>query len=176
MMIVLAILYILYATFNYLKSFISVNIAQKLCFNIRSDLIKQINKIDIKEIEKRKKGDITSIVVNDVEEVSDFFSNSVSELLYHAVVMVGIVFMMLYISIKLSIISFLTIPIIFIFLNINKKDEGLISFIFPLVGFYFLLWPCQLSFSEILNVFYCFFGFFRIQKVISTVEFKTILC
>ncbi len=118
MMIVLAILYILYATFNYLKSFISVNIAQKLCFNIRSDLIKQINKIDIKEIEKRKKGDITSIVVNDVEEVSDFFSNSVPELLYHAVVMIGIVFMMLYISIKLSIISFLTIPIIFIFLNI----------------------------------------------------------
>ena len=44
MMIILAILYILYATFNYLKSFISVNIAQKLCFNIRSDLIKQINK------------------------------------------------------------------------------------------------------------------------------------
>lgn len=118
MMIILAILYILYATFNYLKSFISVNIAQKLCFNIRSDLIKQINKIDIKEIEKRKKGDITSIVVNDVEEVSDFFSNSVPELLYHAVVMIGIVFMMLYISIKLSIISFLTIPIIFIFLNI----------------------------------------------------------
>ncbi len=118
MMVILAILYILYATFNYLKSFISVNIAQKLCFNIRSDLIKQINKIDIKEIEKRKKGDITSIVVNDVEEVSDFFSNSVPELLYHAVVMVGIVFMMLYISIKLSIISFLTIPIIFIFLNI----------------------------------------------------------
>ena len=85
---------------------------------MKKKIIKQINKIDIKEIEKRKKGDITSIVVNDVEEVSDFFSNSVSELLYHAVVMVGIVFMMLYISIKLSIISFLTIPIIFIFLNI----------------------------------------------------------
>lgn len=123
-MIILSILYILYALFNYLKSVISVNIAQKLCYNIRRDLIKKINKLDIKELETRKKGDITSIVVNDVEEISDFFSNSIPELFYHAVLMVGIIFMMLYISIKLSIITFITIPIIFIFLSfVIKKTQ-----------------------------------------------------
>lgn len=124
LMLILGILYIIYALFNYLKSYISAKIGQVLSYNLRKDLIKKVNTLNISELEKRKKGDLISIVINDVEKVNDFFTDSIPELFYHVVLMVGIIFMMLYINIKLSIITFLTLPIIFIFLSfIVKKTQ-----------------------------------------------------
>lgn len=121
LIIILSIVYLTYSFFIYIKNYMSVKLAQNLCYNLRKDLIHKINLLDIKEIEKRKKGDIISIIVNDVEKINDFFTESIPELLYHLVLMIGIVFMMLYINIKLALITFLTIPIIFIFLAIIVK-------------------------------------------------------
>lgn len=123
-MIILLILYLFYAGLNYFKSYIAAKMGADLTYKLRYDLTYKFNTLEIKTIEKRKKGDLISLSINDVEKISDFFSDSLPELVYHFVQMIGIIFMMCYISIKLSLITFITFPVaLFILSLIIKRTQ-----------------------------------------------------
>lgn len=119
--ILLIILSILFSIASYIKSYIAAKISQKLSYNLRSDLIEKIQKIEFKKIEKYKKGDILSRITNDIESINNFFTEAIPELFYHGVYMIGVIIMMIYIDIKLSLIAFISIPLVFFILSLIIK-------------------------------------------------------
>ena len=56
-MIILLILYLFYAGLNYFKSYIAAKMGADLTYKLRYDLTYKFNTLEIKTIEKRKKGD-----------------------------------------------------------------------------------------------------------------------
>ncbi len=105
-----------YATlwfFSYYQTYLSNYIGQKVVGNIREDLYKHLQSLSIDFFKENNTGDIMSRVTHDVNALSDLVSTGFVHLLNDFFTILGIVFIMLFLDIRLALISFITIPFIF---------------------------------------------------------------
>lgn len=78
--ILLAILYLLSAIFSYIQSYLTIDVTNKLAFNLRKEISEKINKLPLKYFDKISYGDVLSRVTNDVDTISQTLNNSLSNL------------------------------------------------------------------------------------------------
>ena len=88
---------------------------------MRNDLFRKISRLPIRYTDTHRHGDIMSRMTNDVENVSNAISQSVSSLFSCVLTIVGALSMMLYYSPFMTLIAMVTIPIsIFISSKLGK--------------------------------------------------------
>ena len=123
-LIILTILYIISAIFSFVQGLIMANISQKITYSIRRDISLKINKIPLKYYDKQTYGDILSRVTNDVDTLGQTLSQSLSETISSITLIIGVIIMMLSISVKMTLIALIVIPIsIFLLMFIVKKSQ-----------------------------------------------------
>lgn len=117
-------LYILSATFSLIQGFTMTNVAQKLTYKLRNDLAKKINKLPMNYFDKRTNGEVLSIITNDIDTLSQNLNQSITQIITAICTLVGILWMMLSISVTMTIISIIILPIsIFIVKIIVGKSQ-----------------------------------------------------
>lgn len=106
----LVILYVTSALIDYFVNFIHVGVAVDVTYRLRRDISEKLNKLPLKYFDTKTHGEILSRVTNDVDNIANNLTSTVSQLLNSAVNIVGVLAMMLFISWKLTLIALVIIP------------------------------------------------------------------
>ena len=123
-LLTLLILYIVSAIFSFIQGFAMTNVAQKITYKIRNDVVSKINKLPMKYFDKRTHGEVLSIVTNDIDTLGMNLNQTITEIIRTVCMLVGIMIMMLSISWEMTLISIVILPIAGIIVkNIVGKSQ-----------------------------------------------------
>ncbi|HBT59748.1 MAG TPA: hypothetical protein DEA45_02870, partial [Acholeplasmataceae bacterium] len=87
----------------------------------RTQISRKINRLPLAYFDNKSYGEVLSIVTNDIDTIGQALNQSVSQLITSATSIIGIVVIMITISIQLSIVSFVAIPLSFVAIMIVMK-------------------------------------------------------
>ncbi|KMK75059.1 ABC transporter ATP-binding protein [Alkalihalobacillus pseudalcaliphilus] len=112
-LIILAIIYLLHSLALWLQNVWMVGIAQKTIFTLRTQLVKHLHRLPLPFFDKRQHGELMSRVTNDIENISSTLNSSVIQIFSSVLTFVGIIAVMLFESVLLTVITMLVIPLMF---------------------------------------------------------------
>ena len=104
-------IYVMSALFNYIESWIVTSITQRVAYRFRRDISQKINRMPLRYFDSHPFGDVLSRITNDVDMVSQNLSQVISQVVYCVATIIGILAMMISISITMTAIVLVTIPL-----------------------------------------------------------------
>lgn len=110
-LVVMCVIYLGTALLNYIQGILSAKISQTTVFTMRNDLFHKINRLSISNTDNRSHGDLMSRMTNDVENVSNAVSQSISSLFSSVITFAGAVYFMLRTNVIVTLVAFLTVPL-----------------------------------------------------------------
>ncbi len=110
-LIIMAVIFAASSVLYFIQGILSAKLSQSTVFIMRNDLFKKISRLPISYTDNHRHGDIMSRMTNDVENVSNAVSQSITMLFSSIITLVGAFSMMIYYSWQITIIAVLTIPI-----------------------------------------------------------------
>jgi ATP-binding cassette subfamily B multidrug efflux pump len=122
----LIIVYSLSAFLRVFEQFFLVRVAQKIILTIRSDIDEKLHRLPLKYFDNRSTGDLLSVVTNDVDTLASSFNQAVGQLLASLITIVGVIGIMIYLNIWLSIVTLITVPLsIYITSKVAKSTQSI---------------------------------------------------
>ncbi len=115
--ITLLSLYLLSGVINYIKDLMLMRTSARFSKLMRAKILEKISKLPMSYFDKVKTGDIMSRMSNDVDSVTMQLASTISDVITSAVTIVGILAMMLFISVPLSIVAIVAIPTSMVFVK-----------------------------------------------------------
>ncbi|MFZ1243297.1 MAG: ABC transporter ATP-binding protein [Candidatus Saccharimonas sp.] len=116
-------LYVLSAVLRYIHSWMMVDVTQAVTYKLRRDISEKINRLPLRYFDKQTYGEVLSRVTNDVDTVSQTLNQSLSQIVFSSVMLVGIVGMMLSISWVLTLVVVLILPLGAIIIRLITKHS-----------------------------------------------------
>lgn len=104
-------LYVISSLFNIIQGLIMTNVSQKLTYKMRNDLTEKINKLPMKYFDGKTHGEVLSIITNDIDTLNIGLNQSITQIITSICTIFGILIMMLSISLEMTIVSLLILPI-----------------------------------------------------------------
>ena len=119
------LIYGISALIDYAVNMLHVNIAVDISYKLRDDISRKINRLPLSYFDSQTHGDVLSRVTNDVDNISNNLTGTVSQILNSMVNIVGVLAMMLAISWKLTAVSLIVIPLsgIIAALTVKKSQK-----------------------------------------------------
>ena len=111
LLLILAGLYVISSVFNYITQYVMTGVAQKTVYNMRRDVEDKLARLPLKFYDSRTHGEILSRVTNDVDNISNTLQQSVTQIITSVVTIVGVVIMMLTISVWMTLIALVVLPV-----------------------------------------------------------------
>ncbi|WP_458406773.1 ABC transporter ATP-binding protein [Anaerotignum sp.] len=99
---------------TWLQSYLMLKVGQETVAKLRNEIFAKFQKLPLSYFDKTTHGELMSRVTNDVDNVSMMLNNSVSQILQSILTIVGTFFMMVYLSIPLTIATVLTVPVMMV--------------------------------------------------------------
>ena len=115
--------YAISALFGYIQGFTMTSISQKLTYRLRNDVAIKINKLPMSFFDKKTHGEILSIVTNDIDMLSQNLNQSITQIITSVCTIIGILIMMLSISVTMTIVSLIIVPLSFFVIRIVVKKS-----------------------------------------------------
>jgi ATP-binding cassette subfamily B protein/ATP-binding cassette subfamily C protein len=106
--------------FNYGQIFFSILLGQKVIYDLRSELYNHILNLKYSFFTKNPSGKITTRVVHDTQNLSEFFSEVLSSMLKNVAVLLGVVIIMIRLDLNLSLRVLLVLPIVIVAMYIFR--------------------------------------------------------
>ena len=110
-LILMGVIFAASALVTYVQGLLSAKLAQNTVYRMRKDLFGKISRLSISYTDSHRHGDMMSSMTNDVENVSNAISQSVSKLFSAVITLIGVAVMMLYFSPLMTLIALVTIPL-----------------------------------------------------------------
>ncbi len=110
-LIIMGAAFVLGAIMSLCQSLVSAKLSQATVYTMRNDLFRKISRLPISYTDTHRHGDIMSRMTNDVENVSNAVSQSITTLLSCIITLVGAFCMMIWYSWQLTLITLVTIPL-----------------------------------------------------------------
>ena len=104
-------LFVASAILNYAQAYILAIVSAKYTRDLRNQIIDKISRLPIAYFDKHQYGDTLSRMTNDIEVIATSLSQEVTDVSLSFTMLVGIMVIMLTISVPLSLISFVVVPI-----------------------------------------------------------------
>lgn len=110
-LIMLLFLYVISMAFATLQGFLMTQVAQKISYKMRNDLANKINKLPMKYFDRKTNGEVLSIITNDIDTLQMNLNQSVTQIITSICTIIGILVMMFSISVPMTLISIIILPI-----------------------------------------------------------------
>lgn len=107
----LIILYVASGICGYLQDIIFGIITAHYTQKLRLEILEKINKIPIAYFDRNKHGDVLSRMSNDVDVLANSLTEELSQVISSAITIIGILIIMFSISIPLSLIAIVAVPL-----------------------------------------------------------------
>jgi len=108
----LIILFICQAGFGFLGSYTLDWIGERIVADLRKELYEHLNSLSLQFFSNQRLGEITSRLTNDVAAIRDAVTGTLSEGLTQSISLIGSAGLMVYLNWRLSLIIFVTVPVI----------------------------------------------------------------
>ena len=120
----LATLYVISSIFSFIQTFITSDISQKVSYNLRKSISEKINRLPLNYYDKQTNGEVLSRVTNDVDAISQNLNQILSQMITAVTTLIGVLVMMLSISITMTLVSLVVIPLSLIMMMfVVKKSQ-----------------------------------------------------
>lgn len=106
---------------SYARTYLTTLIGRKVEYDLRMDLFSHLQALSLSYFDKREVGRIMSRVTNDVDNLTELITSGVVTALADALTLIGIIGIMLYMNLYLSLTSFIIIPFMIVFVLIFGK-------------------------------------------------------
>ncbi|MTD38638.1 ATP-binding cassette domain-containing protein [Erwinia sp. CPCC 100877] len=116
-------LYLLASLFGIIQGWIMSTISQKITYRMRKEISEKINRMPMNYFESRTTGEVLSRITNDVDTLGQSLNQSITQLITSTFTIIGVIVMMLSISVKMTGIAILIVPISFILIMIVVKNS-----------------------------------------------------
>lgn len=113
-LIMLAVVYLTGVAAVYIQYILLNKIGQRTVTRMRSDLFEKMEHLPVKYFDTHQHGDLMSRYTNDIDKISDALTDSLSDMLSSALTLIGIFCLMLYISPVLTLVTLITVPLMFL--------------------------------------------------------------
>jgi ATP-binding cassette subfamily B multidrug efflux pump len=118
-------LYLLSAFLGYVQTWMMAGVAQRVTFDLRRGISQKIDRLPLRYFDTRTHGEVLSRVSNDVDTVSQTLNQALSQIVTSVTTIVGILIMMLSISVEMTVVALLILPISFGFMRlIIGRSQG----------------------------------------------------
>lgn len=109
--LILVGLYVISALCSLIQGLIMTDVSQNLTYKMRDDLSKKIHKLPMNFFDKKNKGEVLSILTNDIDTFGQNFNQSITEVITAICTIIGILIMMFSINVTMTFISLLILPV-----------------------------------------------------------------
>ena len=116
--ILLSILYILSAIFNYIQAFIMATVTNEVSKKLRTEISNKINRLPLSFFDKHEIGDILSRVTNDVDMIGQTMGQSIGGLVSAVTLFLGCIIMMFATNLQMSLTAIFSSLIGFVFMAV----------------------------------------------------------
>lgn len=110
-LVLMGLVYIASALMQLFQGFASAKISQTTVYTMRQDLFRKISYLPIAYTDRHPSGDIMSRMTNDVDNISNSISQSITSLISAVLTLVGAFGMLLWYDWRMALISLVTIPL-----------------------------------------------------------------
>lgn len=114
MLLLLALIYFIGVVATLIQYRMLNRIGQRAVMHLRMDLFKKMERLPVKYFDTHQHGDLMSRYTNDVDKISDVLTDSLSDMITSALMVIGIFILMIYISPILTLVTFITVPLMFL--------------------------------------------------------------
>lgn len=121
LLIIVVILYIISGVFSYLQSYFLIEISTDISYSLRKELIEKITHLSMRNLDLNRRGDILSIITNDVDSLQNGLNQTFNQLLTAIITIIGITIMMLSINLWMTVATIILIPIAFLIITYVTK-------------------------------------------------------
>jgi ATP-binding cassette, subfamily B, multidrug efflux pump len=122
--ILLLAMYVLSAGFSLATGLVMSGVAQKTVYDLRKMVDEKLERLPLSYFDKRTHGEILSRMTNDIDTISGTLQQSLTQLITAVVQLVGFIVMMLTISVQLTLIVLVSMPLyILATLFVTKRSQ-----------------------------------------------------
>lgn len=105
-------IYVFSSLANWLQSFFMASVSQYTVLDMRKDLFSQLQKLPLGYFDSRTHGEIMSRTTNDMENITNTLNQSFTSIISSVVTLIGALAFMIHLNIWLTVVSFITIPVV----------------------------------------------------------------
>ncbi|MDR1441336.1 MAG: ABC transporter ATP-binding protein/permease [Bifidobacteriaceae bacterium] len=105
------VIYLGSALLGYVQGILTAQIIQNSMYRLRRDVEEKLGRLPLKYFDNQPKGEVLSRVTNDIDNVGQTLQQTMTQLLFAVFNLVGIIVMMLTISLWLTLIALVSIPV-----------------------------------------------------------------
>jgi ATP-binding cassette, subfamily B, multidrug efflux pump len=99
--------------FSYFQSILLNSVGQYVMFDIRRELYEKLQHQEIAYYDRNPVGRIMTRLTTDVDALNELFTQGITDLLGDLVMIVAIISMMMWMDVKLTLVTLLTVPMLF---------------------------------------------------------------
>ena len=104
-------LYLASSACNLVQGWLMTGVTQKICYRMRKEIAEKIAVVPMSYFNGHSKGDVLSRITNDVDTLGQSLNQSITQLITSVTQVVGVLVMMLSISLPLTGVTVLTLPV-----------------------------------------------------------------
>lgn len=109
---ILAVIYLLTAVFTWLQTFMMVRVSLQTIRKLRQDLYDKLQTLSLRFFDRRTHGDLMSRVTNDIDDLNNALSQSVTQIFSSVLTVIGVAITMFSLNWMLAIVTLLVIPLV----------------------------------------------------------------
>ncbi len=110
-LVLMAVVYLASTAIQIAQGIASAKISQDTVYNMRKDLFRKISYLPISYVDTHAHGDIMSRMTNDVDNISQTLSSSITSLISAVLTLVGAFAMLVKYDWRMALVSLITIPL-----------------------------------------------------------------
>lgn len=110
-LLILLVLYIASSACNLIQGWLMTGVTQRVCYRMRKEISEKITVVPMSYFGKQSKGDVLSRITNDVDTLGQSLNQSITQLITSVTQIIGVLIMMLSISLPLTGVTVLTLPV-----------------------------------------------------------------
>ena len=123
-LITILVLYLISALFQFMQSYIMSGISQKPCYNLRNEMEHKLDRLPMNYFESKTNGEVLSRFTNDIDTLGQSLNQSITQVITSVTTLVGILIMMISISIPMTLIAVLVLPVAALLIGgVAKKSQ-----------------------------------------------------
>ncbi|QRN86928.1 ABC transporter ATP-binding protein [Clostridia bacterium] len=121
LLLVLSACYLAIGLFTYIQTRLMIRVSQVAVKRLRNELFSKLQSFSLRFFDTHSHGDLMSRMTNDIDNISNTLSQSVTQLVSNTLTLVGVTIMMFVINWQLGAITVLMIPVTFILMGLVGK-------------------------------------------------------
>jgi len=134
-----ALIAILGAVSSYAEKYLTTSVGQWVMHDLRRTVYQHIHRLSLAEHDKKRTGDLISLVTKDIEAIHSFITTALLGMLVNALTLVGMIVVMFYLNWRFTLIALSIAPALFVVVYlftirikkasraVRKKESELLS-------------------------------------------------